>query len=54
MKGLGFLVLAYALTAAAIGAYLLALGRKRRSLERRLGQLGGRTPDRPAQGAARD
>jgi CcmD family protein len=54
MRNLGYLVAAYALTGAAIGAYLLSLGRRQRALTRRLEQLGGRTPDRPKEGAARD
>jgi CcmD family protein len=54
MRNLGYLVAAYALTGAAIGAYLVSLGRRRRSLARRLEQFGGRTHDRTAHGAARD
>jgi hypothetical protein len=38
VSGIGYLAVAYLLTAAAFGAYLLSLTRRRRSLERRLGQ----------------
>ena len=54
MKNVGYLVAAYALTGAAIGAYLLSLGRRQRSLKRRLEQMGDRTPGRSGGGAARN
>ena len=46
MSGLGYLAVAYLLTGAAFGAYLLSLARRQRALERRLGQ--GRAPQAPA------
>ena len=38
MNEVGYLALAYVLTAAAFGAYLLSLARRQRSLERSLGR----------------
>jgi CcmD family protein len=53
VKELGYLVVAYVLTGAAIGTYLLSLVRRQRALERRLGQTPGQTGGRPP-GSARE
>jgi CcmD family protein len=47
VKELGYLVVAYVLTGAAIGAYLLSLVRRQRSLERRLRQTLEQTESLP-------
>jgi CcmD family protein len=46
MSDLGYLVAAYVFAGGAVAAYLVVLRRRRRSLERRLEQLGDGAPRR--------
>jgi CcmD family protein len=46
----GYLVVAYLVTAAAIGGYIARIGRRRRSLERRLAGLRTPAPEPPGEG----
>jgi heme exporter protein CcmD len=54
--GLGYVVTAYVFTAGVLGAYLLSLGRRHRSLRRRVDHLQPRETmaDRPEEGTTND